>query len=285
MDEKTLKELLHAIGKERGIQFNVCRKQFFLERFLVRLTHSPHANKFIFKGGFLLSYMMEIGRETTDLDFLLTRMKAEKKNLQRAFEEIASVPSHDGVVFSFDTIELLSQPHMEYPGYRTNLQTAFGTIKDRIQIDLGIGDVVNPQQQELQLFQHKGKSFFEETISLLVYPPETIFAEKLETVLLKSFGNTRMKDYHDLLLLIREKKLPDRQKLSEAILKTFSHRGTRLRSIQFPKAGINLLQKNWAKHLKDLEETSATNLHFPKEISSVIEEINRFYNPLSSRKK
>jgi hypothetical protein len=42
-------------------------------------------------------------------------------------------------------------------------------------------------------------SMFEGEISLVVYPPETIFAEKLETVLSKGAANSRMKDYHDLL--------------------------------------------------------------------------------------
>ena len=117
INEQELKDRLQMIAKEKDIHFNACWKQLLLERFLSRLSRSSHVNKFIFKGGFLLSYMMEIGRETTDLDFLLTRMNAEVKGLQEVFEAVVSTPSDDGFTFSFENIELLSQPHMEYPGY------------------------------------------------------------------------------------------------------------------------------------------------------------------------
>lgn len=116
INEQALKDRLHTIAKEKEIHFNACWKQLLLERFLTRLARSAHANKFIFKGGFLLAYMMKIGRETTDLDFLLTRMKAEKEEIQQILEEIISVQSEDRFTFSFNGIELLSQPHMEYPG-------------------------------------------------------------------------------------------------------------------------------------------------------------------------
>ncbi len=93
---------------------------------------------------------------------------------------------------------------MDYPGYRFGLKGTFGRMRDKIQIDVGIGDVVTPTTRELHFFQYKGKPmFFEGEISLVVYPSETIFAEKLETVLSKGAANSRMKDYHDLLLLTR----------------------------------------------------------------------------------
>lgn len=101
INEQALKDRLHTIAKEKNIHFNACWKQLFLEIFLTRLARSPHANKSIFKGGFLLAYMMKIGRQTTDLDFLLTRMKAE---IQRVIEEIISIQSEDK--FTFLTMEL-----------------------------------------------------------------------------------------------------------------------------------------------------------------------------------
>lgn len=123
INEQALKDRLQTVARERNIHFNACWKQLLLERFLVRLASSAHSNKFIFKGGFLLSYLMKIGRETTDLDFLLTRMKVKEKELQGTFEQILSAHSADGFVFSFDSIEPLNQPHMEYPGYRVILLT------------------------------------------------------------------------------------------------------------------------------------------------------------------
>ncbi len=52
--------------------FNQVWKQLLLERFLARLSHSKHQQKFIFKGGLLLAQYLMIGRETADIDFSLT---------------------------------------------------------------------------------------------------------------------------------------------------------------------------------------------------------------------
>lgn len=273
ISEQALKDRLQTIAKEKEIQFNACWKQLLLERFLTRLSRSSHADKFIFKGGFLLSFMMKIGRETVDLDFLLTRMNAETEALQEVFQEIASVTLDDGFTFSYESIELLSQPHMEYPGYRTTLKTSFGKMKDKIHVDVGIGDVVEPQNKELKLFEYRGKPFFEKSISLLVYPIETIFAEKLETVLSKGSRNSRMKDFHDLLLLLRNTSLKASEKLHENVRKTFENRGTPLTLIDFDEAGLKALQQLWSAHLRGLGDI-AKELHLPEKISTVIDTIN-----------
>lgn len=279
INEQALKDRLQIIAKEKDIHFNACWKQLLLERFLARLSLSLHVNKFIFKGGFLLSYMMKIGRETIDLDFLLTQMTAEVQGLQEVFEEIVSTSSEDGFSFSFDNIDLLSQPHMEYPGYRITLNTSFGKMKDKIHVDVGIGDAVNPQNREIKLFEYRGKPFFEESISLLVYPIETIFAEKLETVLSKGSKNTRMKDFHDLLLLTRNSKLIQLETLKAAIVSTFKNRETIFELIKFDEEEIKSLQQLWTAHLTNLGKT-AQNLELEKDMFKTIHEINSYLSKM-----
>ncbi len=278
---QSLKDRLQTIARERNIPFNACWKQFLLERFLARLAASTHSPKFIFKGGFLLSYLIEIGRETTDLDFLLMRMKAEEKELQEVFRQIITVHSADGFAFSFDSIELLKQPHMEYAGYRVILNVALANMKDKIQVDVGVGDVVDPLTLEIPLVKYRGKPFFENVISLLVYPLETIFSEKLETILSKGEGNSRMKDYHDLILLIRSEGTLDKNKLKEAMSNTFSHRGTTLRSIQFDESALKVIQRLWIAHLRNIGDY-AEELNLPKEISLVIGEVNKYVAAIHS---
>jgi hypothetical protein len=82
MNEQALKDRLLLIAKERKIHPNECWKSLLLERFLARLSKSSERKKVIFKGGFLLSYLMDIGRETTDLDFLLNNMNASEKEVE-----------------------------------------------------------------------------------------------------------------------------------------------------------------------------------------------------------
>ena len=50
---------------------------------------------------------------------------------------------------------------------------------------------------------------FESKIQVCSYPKEFIFAEKLETVVYRDIGNTRMKDFHDLYSLISLEKCLD----------------------------------------------------------------------------
>ncbi|CRX38289.1 nucleotidyl transferase AbiEii/AbiGii toxin family protein [Estrella lausannensis] len=279
INEQALKDRLQIIAKDKEMPFNACWKQLLLERFLARLARSSHVNKFIFKGGFLLSYMMKIGRETVDLDFLLNRMNAESKELQEVFEEIAAMSSNDGFTFSFDSMEVLSQPHMEYPGYRTIIKASFAKMKDKIHVDVGVGDVVEPTNREIRLFEYRGKPFFEESISLLVYPIETIFAEKLETVLSKGSRNSRMKDFHDLLLLLRDKSLHSSETLRASVKKTFDNRGTVLQAIQFDESGHKALQKLWNAHIQGLGDM-ARELNLPEDMKTVIDAINTSINEI-----
>lgn len=275
INEQSLKDRLKNISQERNVHFNTCWKQLLLERFLARLAASEHTDKFIFKGGFLLAYLIKIGRETTDLDFLLTKMKAGQEELKAIFEKIVSIHFDDGFAFSFNSIDLLLQPHMEYPGYRTVLNGRFGNMKDKIQIDVGVGDTVSPLPMQLPLVQYKGSPLFESSVSLQVYPIETIFSEKLETVLSKGAGNSRMKDYHDLLLIVRDRKKLDTEQLKKAVTSTFSNRGAILQAIEFDEASCNVLQRIWAAHCRGIGDT-AKELNLPTNIVDVMKEINHF---------
>lgn len=272
MNKQALIDRVHKIAKDKNISFNECWKQLLLARFLARLSRSKYSNKFIFKGGFLLSYMIEIGRETTDLDFLLTKMNADEVEIKNATQEIASVTLEDGFTFTYETIEPLEQPHMNYPGYRVTLKSTFSNMKDKVQIDVGIGDIVKPVEHDFHFFEYKGKPIFESEISLLVYPPETIFAEKLETALSKGAINSRMKDYHDLLLLSRNPTLIQQNNLKIALASTFQNRGTILELINFDENEIKPLQKLWTAHLQDLGNKN--DLGLPKQIPEAIQEIN-----------
>jgi len=279
MNEQALKDRLQTIAREKGIRFNECWKKLLLERFLLRLSRSAHDKKFIFKGGFLLAYLMEIGRETMDLDFLLTHMEASEDEIKGAMMEISEIQSGDGFLFHYEGIEPLNQPHMQYPGYRVSLETTFGRMKDRIHIDVGTGDIVSPTSYDLHFVKYRGKPLFENQISLLVYPPETIFAEKLESVISKGAINSRIKDYHDLLLLTRTTHLIDFDKLQVAIKKTLHHRGTTFGLIGFGKQDLKPLDRLWVAHLKNLG-IAADTLNLPRNIQGVIMEINEILTKL-----
>ena len=96
---------------------------------------------------------------------------------------------------------MLPEKDMTHKCYRINLSLKFGNMKDRVQLDVGVGDIIEPTQESLELYHYRGKPIFEGTVSLQVYPMETIFAEKMDSVVSRADTNSRMKDYHDLVLL------------------------------------------------------------------------------------
>ncbi len=276
MNETALKERLSVIAKEKEITFNECWKQLILERFLARIAESKHKNKLIFKGGFLLSYALQTERETMDLDFLLTRTKAQVDSIQKMLEAVAAVDLGDGFKFSWSRLQELSQPHMEYTGYRIHFSVAFGKMRDAVQIDLGIGDEVLPEERELKLFSYKGKAIFEETISLMVYPLESVFSEKLHALVSHGKANSRMKDYHDLWIMSRDKNVKSRA-LKKAVKETFGQRDIEFSApIVFTDDDLAELQRSWRSYRSKQKSEG-----LPAGVEDVIKAINSFLKEMN----
>lgn len=276
MNENALKERIKFIAKEKKATFNFIWKSLALERFLARLSVSNQHDKFIFKGGLLLAKYIEIGRETKDIDLLMKYIKAQANNVQNAMLEVIKHDLNDNFIFSWDSIENLEQPHMNYPGFRILLNITFGKIKDKIQIDIGTGDDVEPIEQKIPVFKYKEKAMFEEEISLLVYPLEFILAEKLETIVAKGSSNSRMKDFHDLFLIINQSKKINKKNLINAIDKTFANRASKLTNkLDFNVEEISKMQILWKKHVNGLG-LFRKQLDIPSEFIEVIQKINQW---------
>ena len=276
MNEAALKERLKTIATEKGTTLNKVWKQLLLERFLARLSESLYQDKFIFKGGLLLAQYIPINRETIDIDFLMTKIKSEMQNIEKVIKEVATTDSKDGFSFTWFSAEELNQPHMEYTGFRVTLNAQFGKMQDKIQIDISIGDVVSPIEMTFTPFEYKGKPIFAGEISLYVYSPEAIFAEKLEAIISKGAINSRMKDYHDLLIMTREPNFLDTEKLTNSIQATFDRRKTPIPlSINFDSASIQSLQVLWSNHLRGLGKFRK-RLNLSDHISDIINKINNW---------
>lgn len=274
MKLQALKDRIKVIAKEKDLTPSEVWKQLAFERFLGRLAKSKHHDKFIFKGGLLLSQYIKIGRETVDLDFLMKSLSATEDAIKAAVTEIAEVELGDNFKFEYESIEKLDQPHMEYDGFRVTLKMTFETMTDKVQVDIGVGDVVNPEEMDYQTFDYKGVALFSDAISIQVYPLETILAEKLETIVSKGSINSRMKDYHDALLIIRSGDLPKGPELKKAIELTFANRSTALSfPLSFNEEQIKGLQTYWAAHLRKLD-SKAEGLKLPANIAHILGEIN-----------
>ena len=106
---------------------------------------------------------------------------------------------------------------------------------------------------------------FEETISLIAYPPEYIFSEKLEAILYLGDINSRMKDFYDCYRMI-EVGVLDKKQLKQAIEETLKNRQTTLNQIPTPSKAMNT---KWQAFIKKNKIDSL-------DLSTVVLQINNF---------
>ena len=264
--EQRIKSHLKTLSRETGIPFNRLLKETFLQRFIVRIAHSVYRENLIFKGGLCLKQYLALDRGTKDLDFLLRQIQAEEATISSMFGEIAGIDMDDGFQFELSTVRLLDDSNKRYPGYRIVCAARCGTIKDAVQIDLSIDDIVDSRLARVLLLTTNNKPVFEKSsVELMVYPLEYIFSEKLQTIIFRAEFNSRMKDYYDIHKIILSEKL-DIDRTRVAIFETFEYRKTAPKIIELDTKS---LQKDWSRFL------SKDKLSAP-ELTATIDDINQF---------
>lgn len=271
--EQSIKEKVKSIAQKQNRTFNDVWQEVVLERWLARLASSNYRKNFIFKGAMCLLRYIELGRETRDLDFLIKDLTASIDDVKKYLSEVSAMELPDG--FSFEKLDVgpLPHAHMKYPGYQVSVFGILGSTKTKVFIDIGVGDAVKPSEITMKLLGTDKSPLFEKEINLWAYPVESIFAEKLETAVARADQNSRMKDYHDLVLLIRND-IADIKKLKGAIKDTFSNRETKPSPLSIPKDQQDNIQKYWAAYRKSLSAESLADL--PDNLGSLVEEINSF---------
>jgi predicted nucleotidyltransferase component of viral defense system len=272
--KQSLKERLKVVAKERDLTFEEVWHNLVLERFLARLCQSKYKTNFILKGGTLLARYIPIGRETRDLDFLVKRLKNSEELLGKALDDICRIDLFDGFEFEKVKIGKLSHPHMDYTGIEVLLLAKLGSPQSYIQIDIGFGDIVEPISYSMDLTATSKGPLFASQIQVWSYPKEFIFAEKLETVVHRGIGNSRMKDFHDLVSLISLEGCLNRDYMGEVVKAVFLHRQTPVNGlpIQFDDEAAAILESAWQNYHE--KTFSSKNEKFPNAIKDVIALIN-----------
>lgn len=271
--EQSIKEKVRVIAQKQGRTFNDVWQEVVLERWLARLASSPYRKHFIFKGAMCLLRYVELQRETRDLDFLIRDLNASTEDIQKYLTEVSNLSLPDG--FNFENLEVgpLPHAHMKYPGYQISVIGKLGNTKTKVFIDIGVGDAVKPTEITMTLLGTGKAPLFEKEINLWAYPVESIFAEKLETAITRAEQNSRMKDYHDLLLLVRGNVI-DKKKVEIAIHDTFMNRETPIQKLSIPEAQMSNIQKYWNIYLRSLSPEIQKKLG--NDIQIIMDEINNF---------
>lgn len=205
--------------------FQEVLQHYGLERLLYRLAQSPHRGRFLLKGALLLNaWNAPVSRPTRDID-LLGYAENDVAVMEAMFREICDVDVvDDGLRFDAKTlVGRRIKEDADYQGVRLTFVAFLEKARIPLQIDIGFGDVVSPSPDE----RNYPTLLDLPAPNLLMYPRETVIAEKFEAMVQLGTLNTRMKDFFDIWLLASQFNFTGPE-LAQAIQKTFANRGTQL---------------------------------------------------------
>ncbi len=204
---------------------NLVLTRYAVERFLYRLSRSPHVDRFVLKGALLmLAWLGDALRPTRDAD-LLGFGDLSDEALGQIFAEVCKVDVEpDAMVYLAETVRVEPiRAEDAYGGQRITLDATLGAARLRVQMDVGIGDAVVPPAAWLD---YPSLLDFPRP-RLRAYSAETVIAEKFHAIVLLGLRNSRMKDYFDLYALSRED-AGNVTQVDAAIVATFERRRTPL---------------------------------------------------------
>lgn len=259
---KSIKAKLLNIAKSENLDYQLLLIRYLYERVLYRLSISDYREKFCLKGGALLyAFEKEFPRPTLDIDFLGLKIKNDINTIKSIFSEILSIEcKDDGVVFDTNIIDAEEITETKaYQGIRVSFTAQLDSIKQRMRLDIGFGDVIIPNAQTLHY-----PTLMDELPSpnILAYSLESVVAEKFQAMIELSEVNSRYKDFYDVYKILKFQDLNDAL-LSEAIHATFHNRQTAyldnhpLFTSSFAKdENRNLQWKRFLKKIKQDEDLS-----------------------------
>ena len=245
------------------------------ERFLYRLSRSPHAERFVLKGALVLyAWGLPGGRPTRDID-LRAYADSALPAVIAAVKAICAQPVEpDGCVFDAGTVvgEAI-QGTAAYPGAQVRFQGFLGSSLLPMRLDLNYSDAVVPDAEQITFPTLLGMP----PPRLRGYAPDTVVAEKVQAMAVLGDINSRMKDFYDIWLLARKRPFRG-DTLCRALEATFRQRQTRVPG----PGGASFLQdlpadrqQLWTAFVRRLP----AQLEAPEELASVMDLLTKFLLP------
>jgi len=277
----SIRAVLLNLAKQENLPFQQVVTRYLHERLLYRVSLSEYKSSFVLKGGNLMYAIEGLHiRPTMDIDMLAKNIDNDKENLKNIFKKICEI-SYDNDCVRFNSDSIVASDIAEekkYSGVRLLIDTQFDTIKQTIQVDIGFGDVITPAAVALSypiLLNELGNP------DILAYSVETVIAEKFEAMIQLGELNSRMKDFYDVYILLKNNRI-DNDILSEAIFRTFERRKTAWKSKPklFTKDFYLYEQRQtaWKFFLKKIK---VDDLDFPHVVKSITKQLYPIYNTLN----
>ena len=247
----SFKARINNYAKTNHIPAQVVLQNVMFERFLERLSVSPYRDRFVLKGGMLISTLVGLDTRTTmDLDATVQKLALTEEQIRYAIEKISEIDLQDDVYFSVCSIEPIRKDDI-YGGYRVKIEGTFGEIKTPFSIDVSAGDVITPGAVR---YECSGILDDRVRFTLWGYNIETVLAEKVETILSRGVLSTRPRDFYDVYILDRREAY-NGDIFRKALFATAMHRGSwdRIRDHNPILGDIErskVLKENWEKYRK-----------------------------------
>lgn len=256
----SLKAKASNLSKKTNIPNKYLIQNFMFEALLKRISKSKYKDKFIIKGGFLLSSIFGVNlRSTMDLDTTIKGLPLNRKTITKVINEIISIDLDDNIKLEIENIKDIREEEL-YSGFEVNLKAEFDGLKTNLMIDITTGDVITYKEVEFKY----STLFDSETINIMTYNYETIIAEKFESIISRNIDNTRMKDYYDLYMFVHLKWNDiNKETLRKAIINTSKARGS-LDYIDNANKYIELISDDF--RLKALWNSYQNNYEYAKDI-------------------
>ena len=218
----SVRQRLLSLARAEGQLFDVVLVAFGLERLVYRLSVSEYRDRFVLKGGMLVTlWTADTGRFTRDIDFLAFGSD-EEAELKTAFSQILAIDGADGLVYDIESLTAVAiREDQIYGGMRLRTEARLGNTRIPITVDLGFGDALADPQFEIEY----GSLLDFPAASIRAYSPATVIAEKFQAVVALGLANSRMKDLYDLWTLPKSVNI-DMGDLTTAIRGTFARRDT-----------------------------------------------------------
>lgn len=250
-NEMQLKTFIKKRAMELNISPQLMLQNYYMECFVDRLAQSDYVDRFVLKGGYLISNLIGFGSRTTmDVDTTVMHFRVEENIISEALIRICSTPVDDDFVFKLDKLERIREDD-DYQGLRAYLSIDYGVMHGLLTMDITVGDSIYPGVQQM-LFK---RNFEKSLMKAYSYPVETVLAEKLETIVTRGVFNTRPRDFYDIYMLTKSVDF-DLPTLKRALLATAEHRKTKDVVTQEYAQRLNVIEHNelvqsqWAKYCK-----------------------------------
>ena len=259
----SLKAKASNLSKKTNIPNKYLIQNFMFEALLKRISKSKYKNKFVIKGGLLLSSIFGVNlRSTMDLDTTIKGLPLDRETITKVINEIISIDLDDNVNLEIENIKDIREEEL-YSGFEVNLKAEFDGLKTNLMIDITTGDIITYKEVEFKY----NTLFDNETINIMTYNYETIIAEKFESIISRNIDNTRMKDYYDLYMFVNLKWNDiNKDTLRKAIINTSKARET-LDYIDNANKYIELISDD--SRLKALWNNYQNNYEYAKDIEFI----------------